>query len=291
MHGMYRIRERLRRQLTPRRRDVAVVSFDALAGQWRGADASGTVDRAELTVTTFNMWNDPHFAAERQRAIAELMSKSEPDIMVFQEVTPDALEILLADPWVREYCFCAPVTDKGVGNYGMLLLSRIPLRCVAYARLPSRMSRGFLTAEVDVGGTRTAVCSVHLDSGKASVPLRRRQLRRVFNALRSVDDAVVLGDFNMRDTENEQIVAPFVDVWPALRPDEPGYTEDTSINLMRLDSRNKQRHVRFDRVLMKGHAWSAASIDLLGTEPVSDALARVFPSDHFGVRCRLVRRR
>ena len=288
---MHRVLERLRRQLTPRRRDVAVTSFDAVAGQWRYADASGTDDRDELTVTTFNIWNDPHFAAERHRAIVELMSKHGPDIMVFQEVTPDALEILLSHPWVREHCFCAAVTDHGVSNYGMLLLSRLALRCVGYTRLPSRMSRGFLQAEVIIGGIRTVVCSLHLDSGKASARLRSRQLRRVYRALRSVDDAVVLGDFNMRDAENSQIAAPFVDVWPALRPHEAGFTEDTSINLMRLDSRNKHRHVRFDRVLMKGPAWTAASVDLLGTEPLSDALPRIFPSDHFGVRCRLVRRR
>ena len=153
---------------------------------------------------------------------------------------------------MREHCFCAAVTDHGVGNYGMLLLSRLPLRCVGYTRLPSRMSRGFLQAEMIVGGARTVVCSLHLDSGKASARLRSRQLRLLYRALRSVDDAVVLGDFNMRDAENEQIVAPFVDVWPALRPHEPGYTEDTTINLMRLDSRNKQRHVRFDRVILKG---------------------------------------
>jgi tyrosyl-DNA phosphodiesterase 2 len=290
MHGVHRVLERLRRQLTPRRRDVPVTSFDAVAGQWRNADASGTDDRDELTVTTFNIWNDPHFAAERHLAIVELMSKHRPDIMVFQEVTQDALEILLAHPWVREHCFCAAVTDHGVGSYGMLLLSRLPLRCVGYTRLPSRMSRGFLQAEVIAGGTRTVVCSVHLDSGKAAARLRGRQLRRVFRTLRSVDDAVVLGDFNLRDAENEQIVAPFVDVWPALHPHEPGYTEDTSINLMRLDSRSKHRHVRFDRVLLKGPTWAAASIDLMGTEPLSGALARVFPSDHFGVRCRLVRR-
>jgi endonuclease/exonuclease/phosphatase family metal-dependent hydrolase len=291
MHGVHRVLEWLSRQLTPRRRDVPVASFDAAAGQWRYAEASGADDRDELTLTTFNIWNDPHFAAERYLAIVDLMSKHRPDIMVFQEMTPDALEILLAHPWVREQCFCAAVTDHGVGNYGMLLLSRMPLRCVGYTRLPSRMSRGFLQAEVTVGGTRTVVCSLHLDSGKAAARLRSRQLRRVFRALRSVGDAVLLGDFNMRDAENSQIVAPFVDVWPELRPHEPGFTEDTSINLMRLDSRNKHRHVRFDRVLLKGPTWAAESVDLLGTQPLSSALARIFPSDHFGVRCRLVRRR
>jgi tyrosyl-DNA phosphodiesterase 2 len=59
---------------------------------------------------------------------------------------------------------------------------------------------------------------------------------------------------------------------------------------MRFDSKNKHRHVRFDRVLLKGAAWSAADIELLGTEPLSPARPRVFPSDHFGVRCALVRK-
>ena len=67
----------------------------------------------------------------------------------------------------------------------------------------------------------------------------------------------MLGDFNMRDTENVRIRAPFADVWPQLRPGEDGFTEDTSINLMRYDMKDKHRHVRFDRVLLKGDQWTA----------------------------------
>jgi tyrosyl-DNA phosphodiesterase 2 len=97
----------------------------------------------------------------------------------------------------------------------------------------------------------------------------------------------VLGDFNMRDDENDRIEAAYTDLWPALRPRDDGFTEDTSINLMRLDSKNKHRQVRFDRVLLKGHRWTAVGIELLGTEPISTAHPRVFPSDHFGVECHL----
>ena len=107
---------------------------------------------------------------------------------------------------------------------------------------------------------------------------------------RGADDAVVLGDFNMRDRENGRITAPYTDLWPALRPGEHGYTEDTSINLMRYDMKDKHRHVRFDRILLKGTAWSASDIELLGTEPLSAQLPRIFPSDHFGLRCTLTSR-
>lgn len=255
------------------------------SGRWTPTATRGGPDRSQLALTTFNVWNEDYFAEERYHAIAETVVGHEPDIMVFQEVTPRAHHILLDHPWVREHCFCAAVTGGGVGQYGMLLLSRAPVLRVTYTQLPSRMFRGYLRAEL----TATAVCSVHLDSGKASARLRARQLRDVFGALQSTDDAVVVGDFNMRDAENDRIAAPFTDVWPLLRPQDPGFTEDTSVNLMRLDSRAKQRHVRFDRVLVKGSAWTPDTIELLGTRPVSASHPRVFPSDHFGLYCRLVR--
>ena len=98
---------------------------------------------------------------------------------------------------------------------------------------------------------------------------------------------MLLGDFNLRDTENDALDPTYRDVWPQLRPGEPGFTEDTSINLMRYDMKNKHRHVRFDRVLVGSRAWQPAEIRLLGVEPIAPSLPRIFPSDHFGVLCRL----
>jgi tyrosyl-DNA phosphodiesterase 2 len=66
--------------------------------------------------------------------------------------------------------------------------------------------------------------------------------------------------------------------------------EDTSINLMRLDSTCKERHVRLDRVLVKGSQWRASRIDLLASEPLLNDLPRVFPLDHFGMMCGVERR-
>ncbi len=277
-------------RLLRRRRSVPAGRFDAATGQWTDVDAAGAVDRDELTLATFNIWNDPKHAEERYLAIAELLSRRGPDVMVFQEVTPAALTVLLAQPWIRDEYLRVAVVGGDVGTYGMLMLSRLPVSHVTYTRLPSRQSRGFLRAELTVGGTREVICCVHLDSGKSSSRLRRWQLRRIFNSLKAEENAVLLGDFNMRDAENARIPAPYCDVWPALRPHHDGFTEDTTINLMRFDMKNKHRHVRFDRVLVKGRHWRAAQIELLGTEPISPALPRVFPSDHFGLECRLTSR-
>ena len=277
-------------RLLPRRRNVAVEKFDAKTGCWTDVDACAAVDRNELTITTYNVWNDSKHAEDRYLVIAELLWQRAPDIVVFQEITPTALDVFLEQSWIREGYLRAAVVGGDAGLYGMLVLSRLPVSRVTYTRLPTRQSRGFLQAELVVNGARTVVCCLHLDSGKSSRRLRWWQLRRIFRAHQSVEDAVLLGDFNMRDDENHWIAAPYCDVWPALRPDEDGFTEDTSINLMRYDMKDKHRHVRFDRVLLKGRSWAASEIELLGKAPISTELPRVFPSDHFGVECRLTRR-
>lgn len=278
-------------RLLRRRRRVTVRRFDAATAAWVDVDDVQATDREELTVATFNIWFDDYHAQQRYHAIADLLGERMPDVVVLQEVTPVALDIFLEQAWIREAYLTASVVGDGTGNYGMLMLSRVPIVRATYSQLPTRQTRGFLEAELALDGVRQIVCCVHLDSGKSSARLRGWQLRRIFRALRTAENAVVLGDFNMRDAENERIAAPFCDVWPALRPADPGYTENTSINLMRFDARNKKRHVRFDRVLLKGTRWRAVGIELLGTQPISAELPRVFPSDHFGVECRLVRQR
>lgn len=274
----------------PRRRRVAVRRFDDVTGQW--TSTAGAVQggpRDTLSVSTFNIWFDPFHAPERYRAIADLLGAQPPDVMVFQEVTDAALAVFHDQPWIRQHYWSAAVTGSRVGTYGMLLLSRVPLAGVTHICLPSGARRGFLRAELLVDHAPTVICAVHLDSGKRSAGLRARQLRRVFGALERDVDAVVLGDFNMRDNENQRITAPFTDAWLALRPDDDGFTEDTAINAMRYDSTNKERFVRFDRILVKGPQWHPHAIELLGTEPISPHLPRVFPSDHFGLRCLLTR--
>jgi endonuclease/exonuclease/phosphatase family metal-dependent hydrolase len=270
-----------------RRRRVPVGTFDARTGRWIDDAACGAVTLDALSIATFNSWFDDYHATQRYLAIADLLSRRAPDVMVFQEVTPTALTVFLAQPWIREGYRRAEVTGGDLGNYGMLLLSRLPIDRVTYTRLPTRLSRGYLLADLVINGRSVAVAAIHLESGKASARLRARQLRRIFCSLRRSENAIVAGDFNMRDAENGRVGAPFRDVWTVLRPHDDGFTEDTSINLMRLDSKGKHRQVRFDRVLLKGDAWVPAHVELLGTEPISSALPRVFPSDHFGVRCDL----
>ena len=88
-------------RLLRRRRSVPVGSFDAATDRWTDVEVAGDVERDELTLATFNIWLDSKYAEQRYLAIAELLSRRAPDIMVFQEVTPAALSVILAQPWIR----------------------------------------------------------------------------------------------------------------------------------------------------------------------------------------------
>jgi tyrosyl-DNA phosphodiesterase 2 len=284
--------ERLWHSISRRPAKVPVQRFDPRRQRWtadRSADGGPAPDRVSLA--TYNIWFNDKYADRRYHAIAELLSRDAPDIMAFQEVNPTGLAVFLAQPWIRECYRSAAMVGGSRGNYGMLLLSRLPVDDVSYTRLPSRLSRGYLTAQLTLDDQPLSVVSVHLESGKAAADLRRRQLGRIVDSQRKAENVILMGDFNIRDSENGIIDPHYQDAWPTLRPDEPGYTEDTSINLMRFDMKDKHRHVRFDRVLTKGATWVPEAVELLGREPISTDLPRVFPSDHFGVRCTLVRQR
>lgn len=219
-----------------RRRRIAVPvgRFDVDTDRWRDVDDGGSAQREQLTVATFNIWFNELHREQRYRAIASLLSRELPDIMVFQEVTGTALEVFLAQPWIREhYCRAAVAGD---GSYGMLMLSRLPIRRSTYTRLPTHLSRGYLTAELSVNGVDLRIVSVHLESGKKARQLRARQLSRLFRAFRGDGNVVLLGDFNLRDDENHELDPQYQDVWPSLRPDEPG------IHRGHLDQSHALRH-------------------------------------------------
>jgi len=279
---------RLRWMLRPRR-NVPVGRFDVTTNKWADVTVDADSTRDDLTLATYNIWLSGHHSDERYGAIAQMLSEHSPDVVVFQEVTPRALAAFLAQPWIRERYYRAAVTGNEFGDYGQLILSRLPISRVTYTHLPTSIGRGLLQAELTVNGRALAICSVHLESGRRASRLRARQVDRVFSAVGAAEDVVLCGDFNMRDDEDGRIPNSYVDAWPTLHPNEEGFTEDTSVNLMLLDSKKKNRRVRFDRVLIKGDGWTPALIRLLGTEPVSSTLPRVFPSDHFGLLCRVVR--
>lgn len=105
--------------------------------------------------------------------------------------------------WIRQQYHRAAVTGDDVSRTaGLLVLSRLPLSHVVYVHLPPSVGRGLLQAKLTINGRTLAICSLHPESGKTASKLRARQLDRVFRAVKTAEDVMLLGDFNLRNAEH-----------------------------------------------------------------------------------------
>jgi tyrosyl-DNA phosphodiesterase 2 len=285
-------------------RELSAARFDPKAGRWlaasRGASLAGSLAASlapaaspaptsgYLSLATFNVWFDRYSCEARWKALLEILAGCDADVIALQEVTPALLERILEAEWIRAEYAVTDFTGDTVFPYGTLLLTRwTPARLLIHA-LPTKLWRNLLVAEFDLNGARTAIATAHLESKRSSEATRGAQLEEIFRLLAPADHAVLMGDFNFCSSwrqENERIDPAYLDLWPTLRPDEAGYTEDTTINAMLRWKEGEEKQVRYDRILLRSAkpGWVPASIRLLGDSPASAATPEVFPSDHFGL--------
>jgi tyrosyl-DNA phosphodiesterase 2 len=267
--------------------------FDPSRGCWLPAKPGSQAPPDRLTLVTFNAWFGDYLLEERFAALLGVVRACRPDVVALQEVTPRHLEALLAQPWVRQGFWVSDATGASVRPHGVLLLSRLAVRGLALCLLPSGKARKLLVAELGGGPRALFVANLHLESSPSSTPLRLAQLDTVLPSLHGVRHAVLMGDFNFdpsQQPEQARVQAHYRDLWAELRPQEPGYTEDTDINRMRLRHKNQEKRVRFDRILLRSSSpgWEPEAIRLIGTRPIAPDRPEVFPSDHFGLAGRLV---
>ena len=268
------------------------LAYDSSLGAWKPSEcpAKSTLHDG-LTVATFNVWFDDYFFETRLRAILQILKESEADVIGLQEVTVEALDVLSKDPWLRDSHFLSDVDGATFRDYGVVLLSKLPIERIEVCTLPGPMERRMVLASFVVNGEPLEIAVVHLESLKTSSRVRVQQLHALFDRLQEARHAVMMGDFNFDPSwpENSYLDPEFVDVWSHLRPGEPGFTEDTDVNRMRALRTGKTKKVRFDRVLLKTSrsSWIAQEIQRLGMTPVSPDQPLVFPSDHFGLICEM----
>ncbi|MCY1071482.1 RNA repair domain-containing protein [Nannocystis sp. RBIL2] len=272
--------------------------FDPSRGAWLPVAATGLHEaRVEaLQVATYNVLFDLYepeqlYSEARAPACAELLREREADIVALQEVTPRLWTELLTAPWLRESYYVSAGPDaEGLQPYGQVLLSRWPLALELH-EFSAR--KRLVVGRLALAGRRLAVAAVHLTSNrKADADDRRaEQLAVLVERLgrADVDDALVLGDLNFGDGEEDQQLARagLVDVWREVHPHHPGFTFDPEANpLARLASRTG-RAARFDRALLRSPAGALAPIDatLFGDKPFGTGPEgqEMFASDHFGV--------
>ena len=268
--------------------------FNRDIDEWNSIENSGTTIKADiLTFVTYNTWFDDFHFEKRFRAITEILRESNADIIALQEITNASLEIFLQEDWVKNNYFISDISGSTLTswkstqkdfNYGVILLSRIPIKSLNLHPLTSELGRHVLIAEFDINGQKCLIGATHLESPGSSLPeedrrrmakLRPVQLRECFSLLNDSDHSVLMGDFNFSWEENSNIASSYLDFWGILRSDDPGYTA-------RFRSEDP---VRIDRILSRSadQSWKPTKIDRIGMKPISSDSPDVFPSDHFGL--------
>lgn len=276
--------------------DLAPFAYDPARRAWVTDHAPDVpAPSAKLTLVTWNVWFGSYQLEERFRAVLEIVRALDADILCFQEIVAESLAMLRDEPWIRASYQLSDAHGTTFDDYGTVLLSRLPIRSLLLHELPTGMGRALVAADIDALGGSVVVGTVHLESRKWNADRRAEQLEVVFPVLGAMGaDCVLAGDFNFCSSwarENANLDPDFVDLWPALRGREPGYTEDSETNEMLRNIRRKDKQVRFDRVLLRaaGGRLRARSIERLGTAPIAPGAPDVFPSDHFGLAAVLER--
>jgi endonuclease/exonuclease/phosphatase family metal-dependent hydrolase len=274
-----------------------IQSFSMGDGRWVTAAESCTpLHAASFSVATQNTWFNELAWKERANGLLTAIEAANVDFVCLQEVTPRLLNHLRSTPFVRENfrCVCsskvAVASSFGYGHgygdshgYGTMILSRLPISVAWELEFDSRMHRTLLVAEVPTASGMLTIATSHLESTRPFRNTRVAQMRTVFSILREVPDVVFVGDFNFDPSEPEEheVDQRFDDVWRLLRPGDPGFTEDTVRNPMRFQNHQKEKQVRYDRILAKLSHWHPTEIRLFADRHLNDQGLCV--SDHFGV--------
>ncbi|KAF0979785.1 hypothetical protein FDP41_000938 [Naegleria fowleri] len=322
-------------------------SFDHQQSKWKNLE---TVDEiAQLTAThempsqlrilTFNIWFDAYMMKERMDGLMneifqrtfnvnnhnfsssssfQTISSPIPDVLCFQEVTTQSLEMIAQHPIIRNNYYLSDSPDDAfcsVYPYGVLMAVKktLPIRKLFYNTLPSNMYRAALSVEIgnsQMQFQNMIVTTVHLES-LSNADLRFQQLDVISNFQIPYSQAIICGDFNFDSERNyDENYLPYLensyltsnvhlrqyqDVWKSLKyPNDLGKTFDTKSNAML--AKYSHEVMRYDRVLLKSlmvpsqHTqlkkyWKPIHIELLGTKPIAYDQNRnpICISDHFGI--------
>jgi endonuclease/exonuclease/phosphatase family metal-dependent hydrolase len=156
------------------------------------------------------------------------------------------------------------------------------------------LKRGYVYADVRIGGKDYSVVTTHLESsGPPDVlpDLRGAQAMEIATVLAGAERAVVMGDLNDEGSSPMNSVfagAGFLDVWPTLHPGTDGFT---CCHALTLDEKVPEFYQRIDYIFARGleHPVQGlhGSIEILGEDPADRILDApyypLWPSDHAGL--------
>ncbi|KNC50883.1 endonuclease/exonuclease/phosphatase family protein [Thecamonas trahens ATCC 50062] len=220
-----------------------------------------------LRIVSWNVFFADGYWIERLHAALCELRALDPHVICLQEVMPRSLNHILAHAWIRNNFVVSDGSGKTLQPYGVVILSRLPVKRFIAFDLVSRMNRKLLLAEIEVNTADSIVVGcVHLESLPEFGAFRVAQILDIRSHLEPYWEqaalVVIAGDTNVATDAPEElalVATPLIDMWPMLYPDDPGLTQDTASNEMLRKIKRKAFHVRYDRCLFfePGHVGLA----------------------------------
>lgn len=286
----------------------------------------------------------------RMKRIGEIIKEEDPDIICLQEVNPEALAIFRANlpdlPDGNKYHeFISNLfPNNTVLDYSDIrgrtletyILSKTKPKNVYQYLVSGNLGypNDMMIAEYE----DIVIVNCYLQAGSKHSPgqeskwfhysrCRMEELHAIFELLKEKfanKKITIMGDFNFNITPDrsqhsnwpENIIikrSGFTDAWNELHPDDPGLTEDTSVNNMRFNTKFLEKQFRYDGIFYrspKDGDMKAKTIKMIGTESINvsngfdyrfkkylsdpsredelrgvddDGKINIHPSDHFGL--------
>ncbi|AYV84082.1 MAG: hypothetical protein Hyperionvirus17_2 [Hyperionvirus sp.] len=215
-----------------------------------------------------------YFMAARMDAVVDVVRKNNPDIVCFQEMSTKSF-IMLKDeltgmyPYYYERDFdIESVKVERNRTVEVCVFSRYKPKRVTLYSIGGNLgyNNSFMTMEFQ----DLIIFNCYLQVGSKFSPgqesvwihyarCRKQQLNSITALAEKYaangKSCIILGDFNCDLSGNHQdwpeldALSGLTDTWTFLRPNDPGLTEDTDLNLMRWNMKFLPKKVRFDGIL------------------------------------------
>ncbi|WCJ20186.1 endonuclease/exonuclease/phosphatase family protein [Euphorbia peplus] len=260
-------------------------------------------------ILSYNVWfREDLELQKRMKAIGDLIQLHSPEVICFQEVTPNIYDIFQRSGWWKTYSCSVSDELKDSRPYFCMLLSKVPVKSFKTMSFEnSIMGRELCISELELLPNKPMVIATsHLESPCPAPPTwnqmfskeRVEQAKKATNFLKQNQNVIFCGDMNWDDKLDGNFPLPegWTDAWGELKPGDNGWTYDTKSNLMLSGNRNLQK--RLDRFVCNLKDFRIDQIDMIGKEAipglshvkekkVRQEIKRlelpVLPSDHYGL--------
>ncbi|XP_078361126.1 5'-tyrosyl-DNA phosphodiesterase-like [Oculina patagonica] len=246
---------------------------------------------------TYNIWYSTEKMRERMKALGQIVEDLEPDILAFQEVTVENLAVLQEQRWFSRYSLIPPDVVKrlqgGPSKFYVVILSAFPVdKWQVYPFKNSPRNLRLVIAETKSSlsskNVRFVIAVTHLAPAGKDTRLREAQLKESFQIISGYDNVCVMGDLNIEDKTDGDIVlpSPWIDAWLSIpgNTDSNGYTWDRSktpfASVLRRTVNATSYQARLDRVLCKMSDFKVKDMRIVGDKVTKSG---ILPSDHFGL--------